>query len=78
MRAVRNALRYHRNMPLSTFRTGASMRGLDDGSGARDGKPGTLYQFLCASDEGRQKNLNLFKEWVGKDAWKMNRWNARD
>lgn len=22
-------------------------------------------------------NLNLFREWMGKDAWKHNRWEAR-
>ena len=57
--------------------TGAIMRRLDDGKGASDGKPGNMYQYLGATDEERQKNLNLFKEWVGKDAWKFNRWKAR-
>ena len=56
--------------------TGAIMRRLDDGKSA-DGKPGNMYQYLGGTDEERQKNLNLFKGWVGKDAWKLNRWNAR-
>lgn len=57
--------------------TGAIMRRLDDGKNASDGKPGNMYQNLGATEEERQKNLNLFKEWVGKDAWKLNRWEAR-
>ena len=57
--------------------TGAVMRRLDDGKNTSDGKPGNMYQFLGATDEERQKNLNLVKEWVGKDAWKLNRWEAR-
>lgn len=58
--------------------TGAIMRRLDDGkSAAAGGKPGNMYAYLGANDEERQKNLNLFKEWVGKDAWNLNRWKAR-
>lgn len=57
--------------------TGAIMRRLDDGKSTSDGKPGNMYQNLGATEEERQKNLNLFKEWVGKDAWKLNRWKAR-
>ncbi len=57
--------------------TGALMRRLDDGKSTGDGKPGNMHQYLGATDEERQKNLNLFKEWVGKDGWKLNRWEAR-
>jgi len=57
--------------------SGAIMRRLDDGKNTSDGKPGNMYQWLGATEEERQKNLNLFKEWVGKDAWKLNRWEAR-
>ncbi len=57
--------------------TGAIMRRLDDGKSAGDGKPGNMYQWLGATEDERQKNLNLFKEWVGKDGWKANRWQAR-
>ena len=57
--------------------TGAIQRRLDDGKSAKDGKPGNMYAYLGASDEERAKNLALFKEWVGKDAWKLNRWKAR-
>ena len=57
--------------------TGAIQRRLDDGKSTSDGKPGNMYQYLGATEEERQKNLNLFKEWVGKDAWKLNRWEAR-
>ena len=56
--------------------TGAIQRRLDDGKSA-GGKPGNMYQYLGGTDEERQKNLNLFKEWVGKDAWKLNRLKAR-
>jgi hypothetical protein len=58
--------------------TGALMRRLDDGKTASDGKPGNMYQNLGVTEEERQKNLGLFKEWVGKDAWKPNRWETRD
>ena len=57
--------------------TGAVMRRLDDGKSAAGGKPGNMYQNLGTTEEERQKNLNLFKQWVGKDAWKLNRWQAR-
>jgi hypothetical protein len=57
--------------------TGALMRRLDDGKSAGGGKPGNMYQYLGGTEDERQKNLNLFKEWVGKDAWKLNRWEAR-
>ena len=57
--------------------TGAIMRRLDDGKNTSDGKPGNMYQNLGATEEERQKNLELFKQWVGKDAWKLNRWEAR-
>jgi hypothetical protein len=57
--------------------TGALMRRLDDGKSTADGKPGNMYQHLGATEEERQRNLNLFKAWVGKDAWKLNRWQVR-
>jgi len=57
--------------------TGAIQRRLDDGKSTSNGKPGNMYNYLGATEEERQKNLNLFKEWVGKDAWKFNRWAAR-
>jgi hypothetical protein len=57
--------------------TGALMRRLDDGKSAGDGKPGNMYQYLGDTDEDRQKNFNLFKGWVGTDAWKHNRWEVR-
>jgi single heme cytochrome PccH len=57
--------------------TGALMRRLDDGKSTSDGKPGNMYQMLGASEEERQKNLDLFKQWVGEGGWKLNRWNAR-
>ena len=53
------------------------MRRLDDGKSAADGKPGNMYRYLGETEEERQKNLQLYKEWVGTDAWKPNRWEAR-
>jgi hypothetical protein len=59
--------------------TGALQRRLDDGKSAKDGKPGNMYAYLGGTDEERQKNLGLFREWLGgSDAWKLNRWKARD
>ena len=52
--------------------TGALMRRLDDGKNAKDGKPGNMYRHLGATEEERQKNLKLFKEWVGN--WVVKRW----
>lgn len=49
--------------------TGALMRRLDDGKNTKDGKPGNMYVNLGATDEERQKNLKLFKKWIGEDAW---------
>lgn len=57
--------------------TGALMRRLDDGKSSKSGKPGNMYNFLGANSEERQKNLKLFKAWVGEDAWVLNRWKAR-
>lgn len=52
--------------------TGALMRRLDDGKSAKDGKPGNMYQYLGATEEERQKNLGLFKAWVGN--WVVKKW----
>jgi len=52
--------------------TGALMRRLDDGKNGKDGKPGNMYQHLGSSDDERQKNLALFKGWVGN--WSLKRW----
>ena len=58
--------------------TGAIMRRLDDGKSAHaGGKPGNMYQYLGSSEEERQKNLGLFKAWVGSDGWVLNRFKAR-
>ncbi|MEQ1775712.1 MAG: cytochrome C [Burkholderiales bacterium] len=57
--------------------TGALMRRLDDGKTVDGGKPGNMYRYLGETEEERLKNLNLFKEWIGVDAWKYNRWEAR-
>ena len=52
--------------------TGALMRRLDDGAGAKDKKAGNMYQYLGSTEEERQKNLKLFKDWVGN--WVLKRW----
>jgi hypothetical protein len=48
------------------------MRRLDDGKNTKDGKPGNVCQYLAATDEERQKNLSLFRVWVGN--WALKRW----
>ena len=55
--------------------TGAIQRRLDDGKSAKDGKPGNMYKFLGATEDERQQNLALVKQWTG--AWNLNRWKAR-
>ena len=57
--------------------TGAIMRRLDDGKSSKSGKAGNMYVFLGSNDEERQKNLKLFKAWVGEGGWILNRWKAR-
>jgi cytochrome c553 len=50
---------------------GAIMRRLDDGKSKDDKKPGNMYIFLGKDEEERQKNLKVFKEWVG--SWNLKR-----
>ena len=58
--------------------TGAIMRRLDDGKSAlAGGKAGNMYQYLGGTDEERQANLQVFKSWVGQDAWILNRFKPR-
>lgn len=57
--------------------TGALMRRLDDGKHTQDGKPGNMYPHLGATEAERQKNLGVFKAWVGEDAWTHKRWDAK-
>ncbi|MBI4989156.1 MAG: cytochrome C [Rhodocyclales bacterium] len=47
---------------------GALMRRLDDGANTKDGQPGNMYRHLGRSDK-RKANLQLFKQWIGEDAW---------
>lgn len=49
--------------------SGAVMRRLDDGKHTKDGKPGNMYATLGATEVERQKNLALFKAWIGQEAW---------
>jgi len=51
--------------------TGALMRRLDDGKNIKEGKPGNMYPYLGATEEERQRNLKIFKEWVGN--WTLER-----
>ena len=57
--------------------TGAIMRRLDDGKASPSGKPGNMYRHLGSDDEERQRNLAIFKAWVGEGGWNLNRWKAR-
>lgn len=57
--------------------TGAIMRRLDDGKASPNGKPGNMYRHLGTDDAERQKNLAIFKAWVGEGGWNLNRWKAR-
>ena len=50
--------------------TGAIMRRLDDGKGT--GKQGNMYQHLGSTEDERQQNLKLFKDWVGN--WTLKKW----
>ncbi len=52
---------------------GAMMRRLDDGSNTADGNPGNMYEYLGRTEEDRQQNLSIFKEWVGH--WTLKRSN---
>lgn len=36
-----------------------------------------MYVNLGADENERQKNLKLFKAWMGEDAWTLKRWQAR-
>lgn len=56
--------------------TGALMRRLDNGKSGADGKVGNMYQYLGANDAEREKNLAVFKAWVGEDAWTLKRRDA--
>lgn len=56
--------------------SGAIMRRLDDGKHTKDGKPGNMYATLGATEEERQKNLALFKAWIGQEAWVLKKQDA--
>lgn len=56
--------------------TGAIMRRLDDGKSKADGKPGNMYKNLGRSEEERQANLLLIKQWVGEGSWIMKKSEA--
>jgi hypothetical protein len=53
--------------------TGSLMRRLDDGRNTKDGKRGNMYQYLGSTEDERQKNLEIFRKWVGN--WTLKRWN---
>jgi len=48
------------------------MRRLNAGGGTQEGKPGNMYRYLGETEEERQRNLGLFKGWVGN--WTLKRW----
>lgn len=47
---------------------GALMRRLDDGANTKDGQAGNMYRHLGRSEK-RKENFQLFRKWVGEDAW---------
>jgi hypothetical protein len=51
--------------------SGAIMRRLDDGKNTKDGKPGNMYHYLGVTEDERQRNLQMFKAWVGN--WSLKR-----
>jgi hypothetical protein len=57
--------------------TGALVRQLDDGQQNGKGKAGGMYLYLGEDEAERQKNLALFKAWLGPDAWRANHWQAK-
>lgn len=56
--------------------TGAVMRRLDDGKDTKDGRPGNMYKKLGDTEEERQRNLAVFKKWIGN--WTLKRWAAAE
>ena len=52
--------------------TGSLMRALDDGKNTGAGNPGKMYRHLGKTEDERQKNLKLFKNWVGN--WTLKEW----
>jgi hypothetical protein len=36
-----------------------------------------MYRYLGETDMERQKNLAVFKAWVGPEGWTTKRWEAR-
>ena len=58
--------------------TGALMRRLDDGKHTKNGKPGNMYVNLGADEAERQKNLALFKAWVGVGGWFLGKFKDLD
>lgn len=58
--------------------TGALMRRLDDGKSTTNGKAGNMYAYLGGDDAERQKNLALFKAWVGEGGWFLGRFKDLD
>jgi hypothetical protein len=58
--------------------TGALMRRLDDGANTKDRKAGNMYENLGADEAERQKNLALFKAWVGEGGWFLGKLKEMD
>lgn len=58
---------------------GLLMRALDNGDNTDDGEPGFMYEHLGETDEERDENLAVLKEWVGH--WtleKSDEWTDED
>jgi hypothetical protein len=52
---------------------GSIMRRLDDSKNTKDGKQGNMYQYLGDTEDARQKNLGIFKQWIVY--WTLKRWS---
>ncbi|MFC1855455.1 cytochrome C [Thermodesulfobacteriota bacterium] len=44
---------------------GALSSHLDDGKNREEMTPGSMYQYLGETEDKRQKNLQMFKDWLG-------------
>jgi inhibitor of KinA sporulation pathway (predicted exonuclease) len=54
--------------------TGSLTRALDDGKISVNSTPGNMYKHLGKTEEERQKNLQLFKDWIGN--WTLKEWGG--
>ncbi|MCK5139635.1 MAG: cytochrome C [Thermodesulfovibrionia bacterium] len=53
--------------------TGSLTRALNDGKNTGNSTPGNMYKHLGKTEEERQRNLWLFKNWFGN--WTLKKWD---